>query len=321
MTHGARPVVVGVDGSDASLAALDWAIEEASTRHLPLELVHCLPWAPPVELPVNQPNPYFPNPPGRLAAPSPFSGEGVLEEAATRCRLTAPDVRISTTLTVSAPTGTLIERSSRAELVVLGAVGHGRRPGVGIGSVADVVTSYARCSVVVVRGDRLTAATVKRPVLVGVDGDGSSTELLSFAFDEAARRETRLVALHSWTYRGLVEAPENGALESLSRPGFSAQRAVSAALTGWRDKYPEVAVEERTVRDRPGSALVAESACSQLVVVGARGYRGLAGTVLGSVSQEVVGHARCPVAVVRPTFADSDELRSGLHPVASVTER
>jgi nucleotide-binding universal stress UspA family protein len=298
--RGAKPVIVGIDGSDASLAALDWAVEEAESRSLGLEIVHCLPWA--------QPSALHPEP----VAPVKLRSASVLEEALTRCRLTAPELPVTTTLTVASPTGTLIERSCDAELVVLGAVGQRRRPGDGLGSVADVVASYAQCPVIVVRGEQLSEAGTRGPVVVGLDAASDCTELLGFAFDEASRRGTGLLAVHGWTYRQVVEWHEPA---SWWAPGETARHALDATLTGWRDKFPEVDVTERTIHAEPARALVAESLCCQLVVVSARGYRDMAGAVLGPVSQEVVTSAACPVAVVVRGHALATDPRGGLRPV------
>lgn len=298
--RGASPVVVGLDGSDASLAALDWAVEEAQSRSAPLELVHCLPWA--------QPSPLVPDP-GEPASLRPGSA---LQEALTRCRLTAPELPVTTTLTVASPTATLIERSCDAELVVLGAVGQRRSPGDGLGSVADVVASYAQSPVIVVRGEQLSEDRGRRPVVVGLDAGGGSTELLDFAFDEASRRGCDLLALHSWTYRQVIEWDEPA---SWWTPSDVARQALDVALTGWREKFPEVAVTERTVHADPARALIAESIGGQLVVVSARGYRDIAGAVLGPVSQEVVTSAACPVAVVAHDHTIGLDARGGLRPV------
>ena len=70
-------------------------------------------------------------------------------------------------------------------------------------------------------------------------------------------------------------------------------------LIGWREKYPDLRVAPIVVHDRPARALTERSGDAQLVVVGSRGHGGLAGMLLGSVSQALLHHAGCPVAVVR----------------------
>lgn len=79
-----------------------------------------------------------------------------------------------------------------------------------------------------------------------------------------------------------------------------AEEAVMAeALAGRRERYPEVSVEPRVTRGGTREALIEASSTAQLLVVGARGRGGFAGLLLGSVSQAMVHHAHCPVAVVR----------------------
>jgi nucleotide-binding universal stress UspA family protein len=86
-------------------------------------------------------------------------------------------------------------------------------------------------------------------------------------------------------------------------PPARAEAWLAEAIAGWRDKYPDVAVQSGVVREHPGVALAAESASAQLLVVGNRGKHAMAGTLLGSVSQAVLHHATCPVAVVPTQLA------------------
>jgi nucleotide-binding universal stress UspA family protein len=73
---------------------------------------------------------------------------------------------------------------------------------------------------------------------------------------------------------------------------------LSEALAGWQEKYPDVDVHPAVVRDHPASGLLAAAAAQHLLVVGTRGEHALLGTVLGSVTQAVLHHASCPVAVI-----------------------
>jgi nucleotide-binding universal stress UspA family protein len=75
-------------------------------------------------------------------------------------------------------------------------------------------------------------------------------------------------------------------------------RLLAETLVGCAERYPQVPVELRSVRAATRETLVAESSNAQLLVVGARGRGGFTGLLLGSVSQAVLHHARCPVAVV-----------------------
>ena len=76
--------------------------------------------------------------------------------------------------------------------------------------------------------------------------------------------------------------------------------SLSERLAGWRDKYPDVVLEEGVVRGRPTENLLRLSETAQLMVVGTRGRSGLVGALLGSTSHALITHALCPVVVVKP---------------------
>jgi nucleotide-binding universal stress UspA family protein len=73
---------------------------------------------------------------------------------------------------------------------------------------------------------------------------------------------------------------------------------LSDRMAQWREKFPSVRLELVTALDNPARALVEQSRSAQLVVVGTRGHRPLAGALLGSTSHALLHHAACPVAVV-----------------------
>ena len=70
------------------------------------------------------------------------------------------------------------------------------------------------------------------------------------------------------------------------------------ALAGWRQDYPDVRVSSSVIAAHATEGLLEESAGQALLVVGARTHHPVLGSLLGSVSQGVLHHARCPVAVI-----------------------
>ncbi|MGW4146710.1 universal stress protein [Streptomyces albogriseolus] len=285
-------VVVGVDGSPSSLVAVEAAAREARWRGAGLRVVHAFLWpamhAPRGRSPLGPPEG---EPHNRV--------EHLVAEAVTRARDTAPGVEVSHVVVTGEPVTVLEAQSRAADLVVVGSRGMGGFVGLLIGSTAAHLAAHGRCPVLVVRegGDE------KGPVVVGVDGSAAGERAIEFAFAEASLRGAPLRAIHAWT---LWNAPPSelheGADTYVAMPEGVAEaeeRLVSEALAGCRERYPGVSVESRAPRGQTREALIEASRSARLLVVGARGRGGFAGLMLGSVSQAVLHHAHCPVAVVR----------------------
>ncbi|GAA0649679.1 hypothetical protein GCM10009535_29580 [Streptomyces thermocarboxydovorans] len=109
------------------------------------------------------------------------------------------------------------------------------------------------------------------------------------------------------TWRGTIwiapmSAPLDEAMPYANEPGAPAAqeaRLLYEALAGRQETYPGVNVKHEVVHGGTREALIEASRTAQLLVVGARGRGGFTGLLLGSVSQAMLHHAHCPVAVVR----------------------
>ncbi|MEU9055988.1 universal stress protein [Streptomyces sp. NPDC048384] len=288
--HG--PVVVGVDGSPSSMAAVEIAAREAGLHGVGLRLVHAFGW-PAAHIPHGG-RPFEPHSAGMRELI-----DGTLTKAEQRAHELAPHVEITRDVVVGEPVTVLEIESRTASLAVVGSRGHNRFGALLLGSTAGHMAAHAACPVLVVRG---------RPdpdgaVLLAVDGSPAARGAVEFAFAVAAAHGTDLVALHAWSVRS------ERAYDSPADPPFvtydegrlrdEEERVLAEALGGLRERYPDVAVRRRLVRGRIRHTLVEASADAGLVVVGARGRGGFAGLLLGSVSQALLHHAQCPVAVVR----------------------
>ncbi len=282
----ARPVLVGVDGSTAGTAGLCWAAEEACRRSVPLQVVHVLQQRHSGTF--TRANPVY-------VAEERREAELVLDAAVAYVRGLAADVEVRPALEVGSPAVVLLAQAAGAEMVVVGSRGRGGFTGLLTGSVAAALAAHASCPVVVVRGPGSHPAS-RRPVVVGVDASPTSDAAVAFAFAAAAARRVPLVAVHAWD---LPVDPTMAPLLDFDAVDGEERTALAERVAGWAEKYPDVSVRPLVVRDRPARVLVAESDRAQLVVVGSRGHGGVRGMLLGSVSQALLHHAPCPVAVVR----------------------
>jgi nucleotide-binding universal stress UspA family protein len=190
----------------------------------------------------------------------------------------------------------LLAEAERAALVVLGDRGLGGFTGLLVGAIAVQVAAHAPGPVLVARGTLREAG----PVVVGVDGSEGSELALEFGFEESAARGAELVAVRAFPGRVPPEVEsELPLIYDADDVRREESRQLAELLTRHRDRFPEVPVTERVRSGRAARTLVEASADAQLVVVGARGRGGFAGLLLGSVSQAVLHHTRCPVAIVR----------------------
>lgn len=142
-----------------------------------------------------------------------------------------------------------------------------------------------------------TSPSVTSRVVVGIDGSEGSARALRFAHEEARLRGARLDVVLAWGLLSQPGVPEGGRID----PGFDtadAQAFVERFVGEVLGAEPGVDVHPVPVCDLPAAALLDQAAGADLVVVGARGLGGFRGLLLGSVSQQVVQHAPCPVAVV-----------------------
>lgn len=181
-------------------------------------------------------------------------------------------------------------------MLVVGSHGHGRVAEALIGSVSQHVARHASCPVVVVREPAQTEAA---RIVVGIDGSGGSAAALEFACRRAELTDEVVVAVHAWKI-GQVLVDGRGLLPETIGPMLDDHELLlSESVAGVRTDHPDVTLIEEAIAVAPGQALVDASETASLVVTGSRGRGAFAGMLLGSVSQEVLGRAHCPVAIIR----------------------
>lgn len=288
-----RPIIVGVDGSDTSKDTARWAAAEGRLHRCPVRVVCVYAWPVP-------PVPFAPPPSDWTEAKLRAGAEAVVAEAVAAVRQAAPEVGVSGVALPGLAAQKLIEVSSGAGMVVVGHRGYGGFAAQRLGSVAARVAAHAHCPVVVVRPAAAERMAQPPVVLVGVDGSAASDAAVRFAFEEAGQRGGTVHALHSWEppvspWRGEMRPP----LPDFTELAAAEAQRVSLWTEPWHDKHPRVGLERNVTSDRPATALIEAAKDATLLVVGSRGHGGFAGLLLGSVSQQVIHHAPCPVAVIR----------------------
>jgi nucleotide-binding universal stress UspA family protein len=283
-----RPLVVGVHGSGSADRAVEWGVAEAARRGCAMRLVRAFSWTT-SERPTRHPEGVE-----RYREQLLEIARHQLARAARVAADTRPDVETTTQVAIGAPIEVLASEARRAQLLVLGDRGLGGLAGLVLGSVAVALAAQGACPVVIVRGD---IGRQEGPVVVGVDGSPLSEAALGFAFDAAAARSVGLVAVHAWS---LAIDEALAPLMNWDAVAVGEEAVLAERLAGWGQKYPQVAVQRKVVRDGAAHALVDASRDAQLVVVGSRGRGNATGLLLGSVSHGVLHASHCPVAVVRP---------------------
>ncbi|WP_406043338.1 universal stress protein [Micromonospora sp. NBC_00898] len=285
-------MLVGVDASPASIAAVELAADEAAARVTPLVIVHV--YAGPIRRPTGACAPEWVDP---MAVQ-----RRLLEGAVAGVRAEHPGLAVSGELLSGDPAGVLAGRSLEACLLVLG---HRRRCGLSMASVATSVPVRVHVPVIVHRPlDRhRKSATDPRPVIVGVNGEEGAESVVEFAFLEASLRGAPLTALLAWSQpAGAIPAGVHPDVCGFAEARAEAERMLAETLAGWSEKYPEVPVRRIVRHTLDASMTLTEASRSaQLVVVGSPRKRGLSRLLLGSVSQALTDHAGCPVAVVPVT--------------------
>lgn len=284
------PLAVGVDGSESSLVAVDWALDEAARRGVSLRLVHAYLWERYEGM----------VPLGGLERPSgQVMAENIVAAAAERARRRNPDVKVSTEIVPEDAASALLRAGNNASGLVTGSRGRGELKGLLLGSVGTAVAARAHCPVIVVRGDKAGLAGTHERILLGAGEHATSGAAVRFAFREAEARQCVLDVVRAWR----CPAHETADHPQLAGdPAHQHEEQASAQLDELlRDTvadHPDVQVRRTTVEGPARKVLLNHSAAADLLIIGARRRHGHYGLQLGRVAHTLLHHAECPVAIV-----------------------
>ena len=289
-TQADQPTVVaGIDGSDSALGGVRWAAEVAAAYALPLTLMHVIPkldWhfaAPPVG---NEPS---------------ADADEVLGSAEVAVRSAHPGLEIRAAVVKGAVATALGEASESARVLVVGTGAADHRA---LGGHAVKIAHRTHCPVVIWRTPVARRTGKPLPVVVGIDESDDSTRALAEAFDIASALHAPLTVVHMWEIGQAVGMGDLGGLGNmdwtlLELLETQQRRRMDELVAPLAGKYRNAHVSKVFKDISPAKGLTELSREAQLVVIGSHGRGKIADSVLGSVSQNLIHHAECPVLVVR----------------------
>ncbi len=283
--------VVGVDGSQASEKAVRWAAHAAVAEDGELRLLCAYDasvsnYAPGLVIPRD------------VVDAIVAEAQETVDTASKIAAEQAPDVRLKTQV-VEGDAAAALLKAGQDSTIVLGTRGLGSVRSLLFGSVSIAVAAHHHGSVVVVEGE--SELNPDGPVVVGVSDEEISDAAVAEAFRQASLRNTKLIAVHTWSQLD-ADALHGYGIEpdAIARISDDAVEALAERMAGYATDYPDVETERRVLPDEPAKAVIeAAGDAASLIVVGSRGRGGFRGLLLGSTSQKVLHHAACPVMVVR----------------------
>lgn len=261
----AQRIVVGVDGSDAAITAAKWAVAEATSRNIPLRLIHVVPEAP--------------------------LGDQSMEVEYAQTSLRAADaalaamgepVKVECDIVHGTPEGALLDESRNAAMVCVGSVGIGWVARKVLGSTADAVARKADCPVAIIRDGHQAAPGDSDYVAVVVDDSPGNDAVLEHGFREARLREAPILAMGVWRW-GLGEIP---------------YPQLDHRLGPWVTQHSDVHVQPAAARRGAAEFLSHTQESVQLAVVGSEDADKVA-RMVGPITSHPSGHTGCSVLVVR----------------------
>lgn len=275
-------IVLGYDGTSASVSALEWVAERAARARTLVGVVNVV---------------------SKLA----HDRAGALDrlgEAEALLRERVPGIGVELHRLEGGAVDALSEFADDADLLVVGInPGHPIRAAFA-GAMPLRLSTLSRVPVAMIPAGWVSS---NDPVTVGVAGDGSSAAALAFAAREARDTGDPLRMVHAW----LMPTPSfsgSTVLVQTTESVIAEHRVVLDDALSWvLARHATLPIQTELVRDSRSAALLRFAGRSSMLVIGTHHRGTLAGSILGSVAQEVLWHAECPVMVV-PLEADASRI-------------
>ncbi|MEW1923021.1 universal stress protein [Streptomyces sp. NPDC088360] len=285
-----RPLIVGVDGSDSSLRALDWAADQAAAHGVPLRVVHASRWE---WYEGHQPSFGSNRPSAQVLAGH------IVASAVERAQRRTTTVKVTGEVLSEDPAHALARLGPDAGAVVLGSRGRGAFAELLLGSVSLSVAAHAASPVIVVRGREKNLQAGFHNLVLGIDTPQEAAPAVEFAFREAQARNASVTIVHAWRCpaREVPDFPTMVHDEHQQRASAQVDEAVREAMA----THPDTTVCREITEGHPRTVLLDASRTADLLVAGARHRKGHIGMQLGPINHALLHHAACPVAIVPHT--------------------
>ena len=293
-------IVVGVDGSDESFAALKWALKEASLtgQHVNAVFGWTHSWDMGSE-------PDSDEAWAKVRHDIANELKSWVEKAAAGIDFDPANLK----LTSVKATGTtaLLQIGKDSQQIVVGRRSLGRVARWFMGSLSASLAETAEVPVTVVRVSDQTVHFAQpkpaieehnRPVVVGVDGSQASRRAFEFALDDAQLHGAPLNVMFCWQLRDLGVIPGYENAVAPVEAGQQRAEAILAKMMSEVDIPEGIKVSTNAFHIPASKGLIAASRYARHLVVGSRGLSGLDAHFLGSVSRQIVNFAECNVTVV-----------------------
>ncbi len=290
----ASKIVVGVDGSDPSNAALRWAAYEARRRNASVLVVSCF----------NAP--VYGSPDGAVYPAHDNidmyrdGAAAVIGRAIEVVGEIDPKLDVDGMAEMTGAAEAIADAADAGDEIVVGTTGHGGFIEGLLGSVSMSLVHRSHVPVIVVPAKPVAEiGPGMHKIVVGVDGSPGSLHALEWAYSEALSTGAELTAVHGFIYP--YHETRTSAGEPRNQMQLDATDELKSSLEslGPRLTAGPVLVHARLVERSPAEALLEESQDADLVVVGSHGRGALRAALLGSVSRTVAQHTHCPVAIIR----------------------
>lgn len=282
-----RSICVGIDGSDAAVHAAEWAATEAAARNVPLELVHV----------IATDNDYGLIPMD-IELEQGYARE-ILDKAKVAVAALDDSVKVETEIITGRLQPTFRYLSESADLVVVGSIGVSHVRQLLLGSTSVALAHNAMCPVAIVRPNRDGSLPSTGPVVVAVDHSAGNDALVGVAAKEASIRHADLLAVHVWRLRGIKSDEFHTAAANQL-----AQELLESRISKWQRAFPDVHMNSLALKGHATHNFEDLTETAQLVVVGGRANPSVPGHALGSVTNALVHHSKCPVLIVPGTEHD-----------------